>query len=227
MNIKILGIGCSPRDNSNSNAILEHSFSTLEKNKNDVECEIINLRDYKIEHCNACGVCGKSKDTGKFIPCILEDKDDVQKILNKMVHADGFAIATPVYFGMPSDLFCKFIMRTRLLRHQDFKLSNKTIGVMAIAGRRSGGAETTIMQTWLPFIRNGCLIVGNGNKTSQYGSMAWAGPRGHIKSDEWGLEQADLTAERIYEIAKLIKAGTKSVGSQNNMEFCYKSGGRH
>ena len=60
---------------------------------------------------------------------------------------------------------------------------------MAIAGRRSGGAETTIMATWLPFIRNGCLMVGNGDTTSQFGAYGWAGPRGHILTDEWGMEQ--------------------------------------
>ena len=85
-------------------------------------------------------------------------------ILEKMCAADVIAVATPVYFGMPSDLFRKFIMRTRVLRHQDFPMANKPVGIMAIAGRRSGGAETTILSCWLPFIRHGCLIVGNGGR---------------------------------------------------------------
>ena len=92
-----------------------------------------------------------------------------------MVAADGILVATPVYFGLPTDLFSKFIMRTRPLRHQDFKLANRPVGVMATAGRRSGGAETAIIATWLPFVRNGCLVVGNGDGTCQFGAYGWAG----------------------------------------------------
>jgi len=223
--INLLGINCSPRNDSNSRALLDVSFNaTNKKFGNDVSMEIIDLKDYNIEHCKACDVCGKTKDTGEFIPCVINDDTDI--IFQKMRNSDGFAVATPVYFGLPSDLFTKFIMRTRLLRHQDFALANKAVGIMAIAGRRSGGAETTILATWLPFIRNGCLIVGNGDKTCQFGTMAWAGARKHVLSDEWGIEQACDTVDRIYHIAKLIKAGSQSLNYTNHLKFCYKSGMR-
>lgn len=223
--IKIIGLNCSPRDNSNSRALLDISFDEIKKKfKDDVDIDIINLKDYRIDHCLACDACGKTKDTGEFIPCIIND--DTKIILNKMVESDGIAVATPVYFGLPSDLFSKFIMRTRLLRHQDFLLANKTVGIMAIAGRRSGGAETTIISTWLPFIRNGCIIVGNGDKTCQFGTMAWAGARGHVLSDEWGVEQAIDTVDRIYHISKFLKTGISALNYNNHMKFCYKSGMR-
>ena len=156
-------------------------------------------------------VCGKKKD-GTFIPCVREQEDDVQGILDAMVAADGILVATPVYFGLPSDLFSKFIMRTRPLRHQDFKLANKPVGVLATAGRRSGGAETAIIATWLPFVRNGCLVVGNGDGTCQFGAYGWAGARGHILSDEWGLEQGFQTAQRVFTLAGVIKAGIEASG---------------
>ncbi len=126
-----------------------------------------------------------------------------------MVAADGLVVATPVYFGLPSDLFSSFIMRTRVLRHQDFRLANRPVGVMAIAARRSGGAETAIMATWLPFIRNGCLVVGNGDGTCQFGAYGWAGARGHILSDEWGMEQGYQVAERVFTVAGLVQAGSR------------------
>jgi len=153
-------------------------------------------------------------------------EDDVQGVLDAMVAADGLLLATPVYFGLPSDLFSKFIMRTRPLRHQDFRLANRPAGVMAIAGRRSGGAETTIMSAWLPLIRNGCLIVGNGDATCQFGAMGWAGKRGDILTDDWGMEQGFQVAERVFTIAKLIKAGTETLDYVNLMRFSYESGMR-
>jgi len=173
----------------------------------------------------ACAVCGKKRD-GTFIPCVREHEDDVQGILDAMVAADGILVATPVYFGLPSDLFAKFIMRTRPLRHQDFKLANKPLGVLATAGRRSGGAETAIIATWLPFVRNGCLVVGNGDGTCQFGAYGWAGARGHVLSDEWGLEQGFQTAQRVFTLAGVLKAGVEASGYENYMRFSYSQGTR-
>jgi len=226
MPVRLLGLNCSPRDNSNSSILISHSFEQLAaRYPGEVECDTVHLRDLHIEPCKACNVCGKTKE-GKFIPCIRADEDDVQVVLDAMVAADGMIVASPVYFGLPTDLFSRFIMRTRPLRHQDFKLANRPVGVMATAGRRSGGAETAIIATWLPFIRNGCLVVGNGDGTSQFGAYGWAGPRGHILSDEWGMEQGFQTAERVFTIAKLIKAGAEATAFVNPMTFSYSAGTR-
>jgi len=225
MAVRVLGLNASPREGSNSGILIAKSFERLAETYDDVECEIVTLKDEDITACQYCDVCGKKK-TGEFVPCVRAEKDGVQAILDKMVAADGICIATPVYFGLPSDLFITFVMRTRVLRHQDFKLANRPLGVMAIAARRSGGAETTILATWLPFIRNGCLIVGNGDATCQFGAYGWAGGRGHILSDEWGLEQGFQTAERVYTVAKVVKAGVEAIDFASPMRFSYTSGVR-
>lgn len=225
MPIEILGINCSPRNKSNSLTAIEVAFEYLaSKYEAAVQTEIISLKDCHIDNCLACDVCGKRKDNNEFIECVI--KDDMKMINEKMVAADGFLVATPVHFGLASDLFSKFIMRTRLSRHQDFALTNKVVGIIAIAGRRSGGAETTITSSWLPFIRNGCLIVGNGDKTCQFGAIGWAGARQHILSDEWGLEQVRDIGERIFHVARLIKEGTKALNYKSYMKFSYSSGMR-
>ena len=226
MTVRLLGLNCSPRDNSNSGIMLDKAFEKLDATyPGQCEHSVITLRELHIEPCKACAVCGKKKD-GTFIPCVREDEDDVQGILDAMVAADGLLVATPVYFGLPSDLFSKFIMRTRPLRHQDFKLANKPLGVLATAGRRSGGAETAILATWLPFVRNGCLVVGNGDGTCQFGAYGWAGGRGHVLSDEWGLEQAFQTAQRVFTLAGVIQAGVEASGYENYMRFSYSQGTR-
>ena len=226
MTVRLLGLDCSPREQSNSGLLVTRSLERLvETYPDEVETEVVHLRERHIESCRYCDVCGKTKD-GRFVPCIQARKDEVQAVLDAMVAADGIVVATPVYFGLPSDLFTTFVMRTRVLRHQDFKLANTVTGVMAIAARRSGGAETTILSAWLPLIRNGCLIVGNGDATSQFGAYGWAGPRGHILSDEWGMEQGFQVADRVFTVAKLIKAGTDALGFSNPMTFSYSSGTR-
>jgi multimeric flavodoxin WrbA len=226
MTVRVLGIACSPREKSNSQALLRASLERLQATYADAEIESINLRDLHIEACRACDVCGKTKTDGRYIPCVQADKDDVKDVLERMVAADGLVISTPVYFGLPSDLFSRFVMRTRILRHQDFRLANRPVGVMAIAGRRSGGAETTIISAWLPLIRNGCLLVGNGDATSQYGAIGWAGKREEILTDEWGMEQGFQVAERVYHVARLVKAGAAALGFTSPMRFSYTSGMR-
>jgi len=225
MTVRILGLNASPREGSNSGLLVTNSLDRLAATYDDVEYEVIDLKDLDIISCKYCDVCGKKK-TGEFMPCVSAGKDDVQVVLDKMVAADGLLVATPVYFGLPSDLFAKFVMRTRVLRHQDFKLANRPLGVMAIAARRSGGAETTILATWLPFIRNGCLLVGNGDATCQFGAYGWAGARGHIMTDEWGLEQGFQTAERVYTVAKVVRAGIAALDYESPMRFSYTSGVR-
>jgi len=225
MKIRLIGINCSPRENSNSRQILEIALQNLEKkHPKELAHKIINLKDHTFEHCKACDECGKKKETGEFIPCIIDD--DAPKIIEDMKSADGFLVATPVYFGLASDLFSKFMVRLRVPRHQDFALANRVVAILAIAGRRSGGAETTIISSWLPFVRNGCLIVGNGDKTCQFGTMGWAGGEGHIRSDEWGIEQAKDTAERVFQVARLVKSGVEALDYKNTMKFSYKSGTR-
>jgi len=226
MAVRLIGLDCSPRDGSNSGLLLTHSFERLAATyPGEVEYEVVVLRDLMIEGCRSCDICGKTRD-GRYVPCISAKKDDVQGVLDGMVAADGIVIATPVYFGLPSDLFAKFIMRTRVLRHQDFRLANRPLGVMAIAGRRSGGAETAIMATWLPFIRNNCLLVGNGDATSQFGAYGWAGPRGAILTDEWGMEQGFQVAERVFTVSKVVRAGIEALGYESPMRFSYSSGTR-
>lgn len=227
MTVNILGLNCSPRDRSNSGVLLAQGRQHLEaKYKDEVDFRVINLRDLAITHCLACNVCGKTKDTGEFIPCVSKDKDDVQQVLDALLWSDGFVVATPVYFGMPSDLFTKFVMRTRVLRHQDFALANRVFGVLAVAGRRSGGSETAIFTTWLAFIRNNCIPVGNGDLTGQFGTMAWAGAREAVLTDAWGLEQARATCDRVYSLARVVKAGQAALDEKPRLTFCYKSGVR-
>lgn len=223
--VYLLGIAASPRADSNSETLLKESLSSLqEKVGASLSFDIVDLKTQKINSCLACNECGKSKRTQEFIPCVQEASDDVHSIFAKMMKADGIIVSTPVYFGLPTDLFMRFISRTRLLRHQDFRLANKPVGIMAIAGRRSGGGEITIMASWNPFIRNGCLVVGNGDATCQYGAIAWAGSKGSVLKDEWGMAQGKQVVERVYSIARIIKDGLQVNPYSFPMSFSFTAG---
>ena len=222
--VRILLVNCSPRIGGNCEQLSNYlaKFFNDHIARDEDEIEVVHLRKLNIGHCLACDECGKRKKTGELFDCI--QKDDMHLLAEKMIASDGIIFITPVYFGLPSDLFSKVITRTRFLRHQNFRLSNRVAAVIAIAARRSGGAETAIISSWLPLIRNGMLIVGNGNRTCQFGAMMWAGGKGEVFKDKWGMTQAQDTLERVYEVSKLIKTATKLLNYKNPMTFDYKSG---
>ena len=57
-------------------------------------------------------------------------------------------------------------------------------------------------------------------------SAPTAGPAlaAHILSDEWGMEQGFQTAERVFTLARVFKAGVEATGFVNPMKFSYTSG---
>ncbi|MBM7560232.1 flavodoxin family protein [Marinitoga litoralis] len=82
--------------------------------KLDYDFEIINIKDYKINYCLGCEVCIK-KDY-----CVIND--DVEKLKEKLINADGIIISTPVYIENISgtlktffDRNCKWVHRSELI----------------------------------------------------------------------------------------------------------------
>jgi multimeric flavodoxin WrbA len=89
--MRILGLACSHRKNGNCYHILRKAFEKVV-----AEVEIIQLAEHRIEGCTGCGLC---KDSLK---CVI--KDDVGKILNKMMEANSILISCPRYIPIPSKL---------------------------------------------------------------------------------------------------------------------------
>ncbi|MBW3001682.1 flavodoxin family protein [Candidatus Woesearchaeota archaeon] len=220
---KIIILNGSPRVGANSQKLAEIARDYLQ-NERGCYVEQINLREYEIKRCLACGVCGKTKDTGEFIDCKLKGKDDAVGIWEKIADADGLIVSTPVYFGLPTPLLVEFLNRSRYLRHQDFRLTNTVFGVMTVSGRRTGGNETTIFSTWYPLVRNGMIPVGNGDKSCQFGVVAWASKPGEVLEDPWAIVQTKDLADRVYDVASVIKAGSKALNWKNPLTFDYPSG---
>lgn len=208
--IKLLGLSFSPRSDSNSTYILRYIFKHLKKTAGaNVEIELFAIKDYRINSCLACDVCGKQPD-GTYSDCVISD--DMNKFYEKIKLADGLIIVTPVHMGLPSELYTKFMMRTRLLRHQDFAMKDKVCGVISVAQRRGGGGETAIIASWLPLYKNNCIMVGRGDKSGDIGVICNARARKEVKDDEKGLDASCDLGVRVYELSKLIKAGKEALG---------------
>ena len=89
MNQKVLIISSSPRRKGNSETLC-NQFAKGAKEANHI-VKKINLNDYTIHPCIACDYCRKHNN-------ICFRKDDAHMIIQEMIEADVWVLATPVYF---------------------------------------------------------------------------------------------------------------------------------
>ena len=100
---KVLLLSRSHRKYGNSDLLCDQFMRGAKEAGHQVE-KII-LRDKKINYCLACDACKRNGGT-----CV--QKDDMNEILDKMMAADVFVLATPVYFYSMSARMKTLIDRT-------------------------------------------------------------------------------------------------------------------
>lgn len=104
---KIITVLGSPRKDGAS-AALARKIAEGAKD-NGAVIEEIFLQDMKISPCKGCGACQKNNSR----KCVI--KDDMQKLYPLLQKADGFILATPVYWCSISAQLKAFIDRSYAL----------------------------------------------------------------------------------------------------------------
>lgn len=123
--MKIIGINCSHRRASNSEALLDCLFERL---SDDFACEKVNVLDLKID-CLGCESCFVDYE---------HHKDDLAKLYENMLGSDVIVFSSPTYFGMPSGLG-KVVMdrSSRIWLDRGFK---GKLGAVIVNGASTFGA---------------------------------------------------------------------------------------
>lgn len=88
MKMKIIGLVGSPREDSNTEAMIEQILKGA--SDSGAETKIFNLHKMNISPCNACQHC-KSND-GK-----CANNDDMQVLYKEIQESDAFVLGSPVY----------------------------------------------------------------------------------------------------------------------------------
>lgn len=91
---KVFIMNGSPRENWNT-AKMCKSFSDGLQTKG-IETEIVNLYDIDFKGCRSCFAC-KLNGGKNFSRCAYPD--ELTSVLDKISHADGLVVASPIYFG--------------------------------------------------------------------------------------------------------------------------------
>jgi len=195
LEMKIIGISCSPRKGKTTKYALEVCLQAVKETVPDVETMLIELSDMKMNGCLACGKCMK------ILECSQED--DFPKMIPVLSDPElaGLVVATPVYFGSMTSQCKAFLDRCVMFRRNGFLLGNKVGGAIAVGGFRNGGQELTIQAVQAAMLVQDMVVVSEGRPTSHYGATLWSGHPDGIEKDAFGLETARNLGKRVAEVA--------------------------
>jgi multimeric flavodoxin WrbA len=122
--MKILGLSFSPREQGNTELLLEKAFEGARQLGADTE--LYRVGGKNISPCDGCGSCFKTAE------CHIQD--DMQELYKKMLEADGIIFGTPVYFYNMTAQGKTAIDRTIALGHAGKNLGNKVGGIVVVGG---------------------------------------------------------------------------------------------
>ncbi|MCA9427340.1 MAG: flavodoxin family protein, partial [Candidatus Omnitrophica bacterium] len=86
-------------------------------------------------------------------------------------------------------------------RKNNFSLSGKVAGVLAVGGNRNGGQELTIRSVQAALMSHQVLLVGDGLPTAHWGGTLWNMSDDDITQDEIGLATAKNLGRRVAAVA--------------------------
>ena len=75
------------------------------------EVNLLNLHDFNIKICTGCESCTMKMGKGELPECIYKGKDDMDRIMDHFLAADGIVISIPSFVLQPQGLYKRFIDR--------------------------------------------------------------------------------------------------------------------
>ena len=129
--MKVIGVCGSPR-RGNSEWMLDKVMT--EAAARGAEVETLLLRKLDVRMCRGCLTC---ESGGPDRPGVCEIKDDLNALYPRLVAAEAFVLATPVYFEMLSGRLKNFLDRTCPIWP---RLQGKRVAGLAVAEEGIGQA---------------------------------------------------------------------------------------
>jgi multimeric flavodoxin WrbA len=220
--MKILAINGAYRKKGTTAALTEAALEGAESV--GAETEMILLRDLDIRHCTNCLMCYKDLES-EIAPCSVDDS--LGEILQKIGHADGIILASPVHNGFITGLMTVFFERIawRLCRSTGRILNLRGLPEprsqrkRAVATIVSAGAMPTkqgkkYCNQGTPFMKeNGCLIFNADWVGAMYAGGEFSKK---LQPDDWckayfyktvSIEQLKEARDLGIKMARMIKAG--------------------
>lgn len=194
--VKIIGICCSPRKAKTTAASLRVCLQAAKEVGPNIDVELIELAGLRIEGSLAAG-----------IPLAPDQKDDFGQLIPKLSDpaVGGIIVGTPVYFGSMTSLCKALLDRFIAFRKNNFALSNKVAGVLAVGGARNGGQELTIQSVQAALLCQEMIIVGDARPGARIGATVWNDGKGDVTNDEFGMASAKNLGRRVAQVSLRLR----------------------
>lgn len=191
--MKVLIINGSPRQGGNTTVALREMENVFKASGVDVET--VQIGSKNIRGCIACNRCAT---TGK---CAVDDV--VNELAEKFEHADGFVVASPVYYASANATLIACL--DRLFYSTKF---DKTMKVGAsVACARRGGCSATFDELNKYFTISGMPVA-----SSQYWNAIHGAAKGEAEFDEEGKQTMRTLAANMTFLMKSIALGKEKYG---------------
>ena len=184
--MKVLLINGSPHKEGNTNIALEEVAKAL--NADGVETEIYWIGVHPIPGCIACYKCYQ---TGV---CVF-NTGAYADLYEKIQHADGYVIGSPVYYAGPAGSLCALL--DRLFYSAGRFMAYKPAAAVAVC--RRGGASATFDRLNKYFTISNMPVV-----SSQYWNSVHGRLPGEAAQDAEGLQTMRVLARNM---ARVLRAG--------------------
>ena len=193
MNMKVLMINGSPRENGNTAIALDEMKNVFEAE--GVETEIVQVGNKNVRGCVACGRCAK---LGK---CVFDDI--VNELAPDFEAADGLVIASPVYYASANATLIAVL--DRLFYSTPFSKAMK-VGASVVCARR-GGCSATFDELNKYFTISNMPVA-----SSQYWNSIHGRAPGEAQQDEESKQTMRVLARNMAFLMKSIALGKEKYG---------------
>lgn len=186
--MKVLLVNGSPHAEGCVYTALSEIQGQLEKH--EIESEIFQIGTDPVRGCIACGGCAKQ---GR---CVFDD-DVCNKLVVKMLEADGVVIGSPVYYAGANGALCAVL--DRVFYVSQGRYARKPAA--AVVSCRRGGASATFDRINKYFTISKMPVVASQYWNSIHGNCAE-----EARQDEEGLQTMRTLADHMAWMLKSIAA---------------------
>ena len=187
--MKVLFVNGSSHENGTTMAAINEMEKVF--HEDGIETEVIQLGKAPISDCLQCGYCSKHNE------CVIKD-DGVNDFVRKAHDADGFVIASPVYYAHPSGRIFDFLDRAFYSGGNAFKFKPGA----SVAVARRAGTTATLDAINKYFSISQMPIAGSTYWNMVHGAVAEDAPK-----DEEGMQTMRNLARNMIWMMRCIEAG--------------------
>ena len=192
--MKTLAFNGSPNQEGNTFHALK--MVTAELEKAGIETEIIQVGNKAIRGCIACNQCIKNQNE----QCVLAG-DEVNEWIQKMKHADGIILGSPVHYAAVAGTMKSFLDRAFYVTGANDTMLRHKVGAAVVAVRRSGGLPT--FNQLNNFLCYSEMLI----PTSNYWNVIHGTRPGEVTQDAEGTQIMRVLGKNMAWLMNLVENG--------------------